>query len=326
MSGRYLALFAAAAVVLLGPVQAAGQTSAAAESGTASRTPWGDPDLQGTWTNTTRTPLERPTHLGATEVYTEEQVSELNEQAARNVDRPPPPGETGAYNSFWMENGERSRRTSLVVDPPDGRVPYTPRERERADAFAAAINADGAADTWTDRNLYERCITRGLPGTMMPGFYNHNYHILQAPGYVVIYVEMIHDARIVPLDGRAHVPASIRQWLGSSRGRWEGDTLVVETTNFTDAVHDRGLTVFGGGRDGRLVERFTRVDADTIDYEFTFDDSTVFTRPWTAAIPMTRMEGPLFEYACHEGNYGLENILAGARAEEQAAAAAGGAR
>ena len=321
MSGRYLAaLCAAAAVMALAPVEGA------AQGGTAPRTPWGDPDLQGTWTNTTRTPLERPTHLGATEVYTEEQVSELNEQAARNVDRPPPPGETGAYNSFWMESGRRSQRTSLVVDPPDGRVPYTPAERERADAFAAAINADGPADTWTDRNLYERCITRGLPGTMMPGFYNHNYHILQAPGYVVIHVEMIHDARIVPLDGRAHVPASIRQWLGSSRGRWEGDTLVVETTNFTDAVRDRGLTVFGGGRDGRLVERFTRVDADTIDYEFTFEDSTVFTRPWTAAIPMTRMEGPLFEYACHEGNYGLENILAGARAEEQAAAASGGAR
>ena len=321
MSGRYLtALFAAAAIVPLAPV------GAAAQGGTAPRTPWGDPDLQGAWTNTTRTPLERPAHLGQTEVYTEEQVSELNEQAARNVDRPPPPGETGAYNSFWMENGQRSRRTSLVVDPPDGRVPYTPPERERADAFAAAINADGAADTWTDRNLYERCITRGLPGTMMPGFYNHNYHILQAPGYVAIYVEMIHDARIIPLDGRAHVPASIRQWLGSSRGRWEGDTLVVETTNFTDAVRDRGLTVFGGGRDGRLVERFTRVDADTIDYEFTFDDAAVFTRPWTAAIPMSRMAGPLFEYACHEGNYGLENILAGARAEEQAAAASGGDR
>ncbi len=327
MSGRYLAaLFAAAAVVALAPVAAAGQTPTAAESGTAARTPWGDPDLQGTWTNTTRTPLERPEHLGVTEVYTQEQVAELEEQATRNVDRSPPPGETGAYNSFWMENGQRSRRTSLVVDPPDGRVPYTPVERERADAFAAAINADGAADTWTDRNLYERCITRGLPGAMMPGFYNHNYQILQAPGYVVIYVEMIHDARIIPLDGRAHVPASVRQWLGSSRGRWEGDTLVVETSNFTDAVRDRGLTVFGGGRDGHLVERFTRVDADTIDYEFTFDDSTVFARPWTAAIPMTRMEGPLFEYACHEGNYGLENILAGARAEEQAAAAAGGAR
>ena len=326
MSSRYLALLFAAAVVLPAPAEAAGQEPAAAESGTALRTPWGDPDLQGTWTNTTRTPLERPAHLGATEVYTEEQVSELNEQAARNVDRPPPPGETGAYNSFWMESGRRSQRTSLVVDPPDGRVPYTPAERERADAFAATINADGPADTWTDRNLYERCITRGLPGAMMPGFYNHNYQILQAPGYVVILVEMIHDARIVPLDGRTHVPASIRQWLGSSRGRWEGDTLVVETSNFTGAVRDRGLTVFGGGRDGRLVERFTRVDADTIDYEFTFDDAAVFTRSWTAAIPMTRMEGPLFEYACHEGNYGLENILAGARAEEQAAAAAGGAR
>ena len=149
---------------------------------------------------------------------------------------------------------------------------------------------------------------------MMPGFYNHNYHILQTPGYVVILVEMIHDARIIPLDGRPHLDQRIRQWLGDSRGRWEGNTLVVDTTNFTDGVNDRGFTVFGTGRNGHLVERFTRVDADTIDYEFTVDDPTVFTRPWTAAVPMTKTDGPLFEYACHEGNYALPDILSGARA------------
>ena len=153
----------------------------------------------------------------------------------------------------------------------------------------------------------------------MPGFYNHNYHILQTPGYVVLLVEMIHDARIIPVDGRPHPGQGIRQWLGDSRGRWEGKTLVVETTNFNDRVNDRGLTVFGAGKDVRLIERFTRVDADTIDYQFTVDDATVFTRPWTAAIPMTKIEGPLFEYACHEGNYCLQDILSGARLQEKAA-------
>jgi len=157
---------------------------------------------------------------------------------------------------------------------------------------------------------------------MMPGFYNHNYHILQTPGYVVLYVEMIHDARIIPVDGRPHVGQHIRQWLGDSRGRWVGNTLVVETTNFTDKVDYRGLTVFGTGKNVHLVERFTRVDADTIDYQFTVDDATVFTRPWTAAIPMTQIKGPLFEYACHEGNYGLPQILSGARVQEQAEGAA----
>jgi len=161
---------------------------------------------------------------------------------------------------------------------------------------------------------------------MMPGFYNHNYHILQTPGYVVLFVEMIHDARIIPVDGRPHLGQHIRQWLGDSRGRWVGNTLVVETTNFTDKVDYRGLTVFGTGRNVHLVERFTRVDADTIDYQFTVDDATVFTRPWTAAIPMTQIKGPLFEYACHEGNYGLPQILSGARVQEKAEGAAKGPR
>jgi hypothetical protein len=312
------ALAAVIVVVLLAPGPAAGQAPTAAAGTWSPRTPWGDPDLQGIWSNTTSTRLERPTELEGKQVLTDQERVALDEQAAQRRDRRPPPGNTGAYNSFWLEGGNASERTSLVVDPPDGRVPYTPEARKRADAFAATINGDGTADSWEDRNLYERCITRGMPGAMMPGFYNHNYHILQTPGYVVLLVEMIHDARIIPLDGRPHLGQHIRQWMGDSRGHWEGNTLVVETTNFTDRVKDTGMTVFGTGKTARLVERFTRVDADTIDYQFTVNDTTLFTRPWTAAIPMTKIEGPIFEYACHEGNYGIQNILSGARAKERA--------
>jgi len=313
------ALLGVIAVVSLAPGPAAGQASTvAANKWTSPRTPWGDPDLQGIWSNTTTTRLERPTELAGKPVLTDQERVALDEQAVQQRDRRPPPGNTGAYNSFWLEGGKASQRTSLVTDPADGRVPFTPEERKRADAFTANINGGGTADSWEDRNLYERCITRGLPGAMMPGFYNHNYQILQTPGYVVILVEMIHDARIVPVDGRAHLEQPIRQWLGDSRGRWQGETLVVETTNFTDRVTDRGRTVFGAGKNSRVVERFARVDAETIDYQITVDDASVFTRPWTAAIPMTKIVGPLFEYACHEGNYGLENILRGARALDKA--------
>jgi hypothetical protein len=314
-------LSAVIAVVMLAPGPAAGQAAAAANKSTSSRTPWGDPDLQGIWSNTTTTRLERPAELAGKQTLTDEERQALDAQAAQRRDRPPAPGNTGAYNSFWTEPGRASQQTSLVIDPPDGRVPFTPEERKRSDAFNASLNQDGNSDSWVTRGAYERCITRGMPGAMMPGFYNHNYQILQTPGYVVILVEMIHDARIIPVDGRAHLGPQIRQWLGDSRGRWEGNTLVVETTNFTDKVTDRGLTVFGAGRNARIVERFTRTDANTIDYRFTVEDASLFTKPWTAAIPMTKIEGPLFEYACHEGNYGMENILQGARAREKAQAA-----
>jgi hypothetical protein len=312
------ALAVVVAVLSLTPEKAAGQTRAAASAGNAARTAWGDPDLQGMWTNTTTTPLERPTDLAGKQVLTDQERTQLDDRAEQRRDRKPPPGNTGAYNSFWMEGGKASKQTSLVVEPADGRLPYTPEARKRADFFNANINGSGTADSWEDRNVYERCITRGLPGAMMPGFYNHNYQILQTPGYVVLLVEMIHDARVIPLDGRAHISPNIRQWLGDSRGRWDGKTLVVETTNFTDKVNDRGLTVFGTGKNVRLVERFTRIDANTIDYQFTVDDPSAFTKPWTAAIPMTKTEGPLFEYACHEGNYGLHDILSGARFQEKA--------
>src|SRR5256712_1184774 len=248
MTRRFLILVAAltAGIGVTASRAATAQTSAAS-SGNSHRTSWGDPDLQGIWTNTTTTPLERPSDLTGKPVLTEGERAELDERTAQRRDRRPPPGNPGAYNSFWMEGGKASQRTSLVVDPADGRLPYTPEGRKRAEALAAAFAGNGAADSWEDRTLYERCITRGLPGAMMPGFYNHNYHILQTPGYVAIVVEMIHDARIIPVDGRPHLNKDLRQWLGDSRGHWEGDTLVVETTNLNDKVFERAAaTGFGG--------------------------------------------------------------------------------
>jgi hypothetical protein len=175
------------------------------------------------------------------------------------------------------------------------------------------------ADGPEDRGPYERCITRGLPGAMMPGFYNHNYQSLQTPGYVAIVVEMIHDARIIPMDARPHLDAGIRQWLGDSRGRWEGKTLVVETTNLRD-IDQRNGAVFGTTGRGRVIERFTRLGPDVMDYQVTVDDPGWYTRSWTASIPMTKVQGPIYEYACHEGNYALPGILAGQRKEEKEAA------
>ena len=311
-----LALCAVAALVVLAPVDVAGQ----AGNWSAPRTPWGDPDLQGFWTNTTQTPLERPDNVDAGELLSTEERAARDAAAdvareARGIE--PGTGETGSYNNFWVERGVRMARTSLIVDPPDGRLPpFTAAETARRPARESYRTRVPAGPE--DRNLYERCISRGMPGTMMPGFYNHNYQIFQAPGYVVILVEMVHDARIIPLDGRPHADPRIRQWLGDSRGRWEGDTLVVETTNFIP-VNGRALTVFGAGEATEIVERFTRIDDGTLDYRVTVSDPTEYTAPWTASIPMASLDGLLYEYACHEGNYGLENILAGARAEEGAA-------
>ena len=227
-----------------------------------------------------------------------------------------------------MERGTLGTRTSLIIDPQDGRLPpITSDEQDLQSRGRFSTYSSSRFDSVDDFNALDRCISRGMPGAMMPGFYNHNYQILQTPDHVVIFVEMVHDARIIPLDGRSHAPEAVRQWMGDSRGRWEGDTLVVESTNFNDKANGRqelghtqgGGTVFGGDENLRLIERFTRVSADTIDYEFTVVDPTVWEAPWTASLPMTALDGPLFEYACHEGNYALENILAGARVAEQTA-------
>jgi hypothetical protein len=308
-------------LVLLGPAPAAGQTKA----WTAPRTPDGQPDLQGYWSNATLTPLERPTELAGKPFLTEQEAAAYEKQLLQtgNRDRREANAETDvgrAYNEFWFERGNKvvgTRRTSLIVDPPDGRIPpLMPEAQQRADATRAYARQH-PADGPEDRGLPERCLlwpTAGPP--MLPGGYNNNYQIIQSPGYVVILVEMIHDVRIIPLDGRPHLGSSVRQWMGDSRGHWEGNTLVVDTTDFNGKARFRGAD-----EKMHLTERFTRADPDTLLYEFSVDDPTAFTKPWSAQVPMRTSEGPIFEYACHEGNYGMEGILGGARAEEKKAGA-----
>lgn len=294
------------------------------------RTPDGHPDLQGIWTNATLTPLERPPEFAGKPVLTQTEAAAYAKRLLQQDDRDRRDGNADAdlgraYNESWFDRGTKiaGRRTSLIVDPPDGRVPpLTPAAQKKLDAASAYARLH-PADGPEDRPLAERCLlwpTAGPP--MLPGVYNNIYEIVQAPGYVTILTEMIHDARIIPTGGRPHLPPTIRQWMGDPRGHWEGDTLVVETTNFTDQTSDLGAgmrrsTFRGSDERMRLIERFTRVDADTILYEFTVDDPTAFTRPWTAQIPMTRTPGPLLEYACHEGNYAMTGVLAAARAEEK---------
>jgi len=328
MSHRFLVFAGVAALASLAAAPVAAQTATTAakaapkRGGTPPRTLWGEPDLQGVWDFATITPLERPRELAGKEILTEKEAAEFERETLerRNPDRRDggAAADVGrAYNQFWWDYGTKvvgTNRTSLIVDPPDGRVPpLTPEAKERADARAQVLRRPPAGPE--DRNLWERCILGGNTGPpMVSGPYNNVVQLFQTPGYVVILNEMINDARIVPLDGRPHLPPSIRQWRGDSRGRWEGDTLVVDTTNFRDETNFRGARATL-----HVVERFTRVDARTLLYEFTVDDPMTWTRPWSAAMPMRKAEGPMFEYACHEGNYGMVNILSGARAEEKAA-------
>ena len=295
---------------------------------TPPRTPWGDPDLQGIWTNATITPLQRPREFAGQEVLTEEEAAALEQVTAeRRVDGPPRAGDPGTYNRFWFDQGSKvvgTGRTSLIVDPPDGRIPWTPE----ANQANANRNPGRGRDYWhsyTDLDTGERCLTDGLP--FLPFAYNNNYQLLQTSGYVAILHEMFHERRIIPLDGRQPIDRNIGQWFGDSRGRWEGDTLVVETTNFSDKTSYRWAAYWRASRPTlHLIERFTRVDAQTIDYEFTVTDPTMFTRSWTGAVPMRADQaamgatvGQLYEYACHEGNYAIVNVLRGARAQESAA-------
>jgi len=305
-----------------------GQSKSRAKQWTAPRTVDGQPDLQGVWTNATITPFERPAQLAGKAFLTEQEAAEIEKQSAKSkVDRPPAAGDVGNYNQVWFDSGTKvvsTRQTSLVVDPPDGRVPVKPAAEAKRDYDLAHIG-----DSYEHMSVWDRCITRGVPGRMFPAGYNNAYQIVQSAGYVVIMSEMIHDARVIPIDGiagRAHVPAEVRSWDGDSRGRWDGNTLVVDTTNFngkgwiaTSAATGR-IKGIPESEALHLIERFTRTDPGTIQYEVTIDDPNVYSKPWKVAIPLTRdAEYIVYEYACHEGNEAVENILRGARAKEQAA-------
>jgi hypothetical protein len=316
------------------PVTALGQARAPQARATRwepPRTPWGHPDLQGIWNNVTATPLQRSAALKDKSVLTDEEAAEFARSAAqrelesetRPTAQQTPGQRTGYASSIWFETTHSlsDNRTSLLVDQEDGRLPaLTPEGQKIAQALAESAKARPADDP-EDRGAYERCISRGLPGAMMPGFYNHNYEIVQTRDYVVISVEMIHDARIIPLGGRPAARPGLNQWLGNSRGRFEGNTLVVETTGFR-RIDQRNVAVFGTSERGRVIERFTPTGPASMDYHITIDDPAIYTRSWTASIPMSKVDGPLYEYACHEGNYGLKNILVGHRKEEEEQAAA----
>ena len=308
----------------LGVLVALAPAGAAAQE--APRTPWGDPDLQGTYTNKTITPLERPEALGDKVFLTDEEVAE-QEQA--RVDRnqelllAPPRrtvagGNVGGYNNFWLDGGTRpTGRTSLIVDPPAGRLPArTGDAAARKAAHDETYPVEGPFDSWEDLELNDRCLVWSAGPPMLPSAYNNNFIFLQTPDHVVIYAEMIHDTRIIPIDGRGHLPAGIRQWHGDARGYWEGDTLVVETANYSPHATFRGLS----SEHLRVTERFTRAGPRTLDYEVTIDDPTTYTRPWTVLIPLMGTTDAIYEYACHEGNVGMDGILAGHRAEEREAA------
>jgi hypothetical protein len=315
---KAIVLLVALALAVLAAQPMAGQ----GKPRTLPRTSDGHPDLQGIWDYRSATPLERPARFAGKEFMTAEEAADYERLAAAREDgRPPddPRTEQSVHPAWWLDYGKtviKTRRTSLIVDPPDGKIPpLTEEGQKRLAARRAEARTRGPADSYENRGLFERCLTRGVPEGMLPGPYNNNLQVLQAPGFVVLFTEMIHDARVIPMDGRPHTGSPLRRWMGESRGRWEGDTLVVDTTNFTDKTNFRG-----SGANLHLVERFTRLDADTLEYRFTVDDPTTWTRPWTVAYPMIRTEGPIYEYACHEGNYGLRNILSGARAEERLAA------
>ena len=316
--------FAVLAAVTLAPLTAAAQSKAP----TPSRTPDGKPNLAGNYSFATVTPLQRPDALAGKDTLTDEEAAafEAEENKRQNRDLfDPVKGQPSAgypsradggvlsYNEFWYERGSkltRDRRTSLIVDPPDGRIPFTDAARRRV-AEMRQFSDSGRGDSYADRPVGDRCLQGFNSGPpMTPGAYNNNLQIVQSPGFVVIINEMVHNARIIPTDGRPHT--ALRQWSGDSRGRWEGDTLVVETINFR-----RETSLQGSTANTRVIERLTRIDGETIKYEFTVTDPSSYTRPWTANMPLTRIREPIFEYGCHEGNYALPNILAGARKQER---------
>ncbi len=324
------AVFAAAALAAL-PV------AAAAQSAEPPRTAWGAPDLGGVWDFRTTTPLERPDEEARAELTAEEAASRTQQASEQLVDREPPPGDPGGYNVFWVDTPAEllDQRTSLIVDPPDGKLPaLVDGAVNQVGSLAEDTPVDGpvrfrAGGAGTEgpeaRGLAERCLLGFAHGPpLTPGGYNQNVQVFQTPDHVVILNEMVHDPRIVPLDGRPRLPDDLKQWNGDARGYWEGDTLVIESTNFTHltaSFNPNAMVAIGSADTLRLTERLTRVNDEVLRYEYTVDDPKAFARPFTAAIPMRKSEVPIFEYACHEGNYGMLNILRGAREDERSAAA-----
>ena len=316
--------------------------AAAAQSDGPPRLPWGDPDLQGIWDYRTLTPLERPEELGDKAFLTEEEAAALErETLARNerlLNRPPQrtaesnqvdrreDGSPGFYNNFWLDRGTTAvgtLRTSIIVDPADGRLPPLTEEAQRradspeAERIAQVRRGGLPAASYTELDAGDRCIQHAKAGPpISTGGYNNNIQIFQTPEYVVILAEQNHDARIVPLDGRPHVASQVRQWMGDSRAYWDGSTLVVETVHFNGKHDQIGRPLLSSGENLSLVERFTLTEPDMLLYEYTVTDPTIWVRPWTAHHPMKRNPDLIFEFACHEGNYGMHGILAGSRAEE----------
>jgi len=308
------------------------KSNAAKKAWNPARTPWGDPDIQGVWNDATSTPLQRPNQLGQKDVLSDEEAADFQEQTAENLSRDrrdggPEADVARAYNEHWMDARRlkitADHRTSLIVDPPEGRIPpLVPLSPERQKARAARAEAvarfnAGMPNGPEELSLPVRCIIRTDSPPYLPTIYNNDFQIFQSPGFVVIVPEMIHSARIIPLDGRPHLSKNLHQWLGDTRGHWEGTTLVLETTNFRT---DDGV-VFQAANPAayRITERFTRVDANSMNYEFTVEDPTTWTRPWTAMIPWTRIDPAeqMYEYACHEDNYDIVHLLSGARAREK---------
>jgi hypothetical protein len=340
MSPRFTAthIFITAAIALLLVQVAAGQQAqkgtttkptTTAKAKTSFRTAWGDPDLQGVYTFATETPVQRPVELGTKASYTAEELKELEQKLKEKHDENIETNEHFSYNALWFvgDQGRPTGRTSIIIDPENGRFPPLTERGEKIRAENAArlaarrIGTDTLINTWTDHTSYNRCLSRPFPRVWQE--YNQGVEILQSPGHVVIFYESMHDVRDIILDGRPHLDASLRQWNGDSRGHWEGDTLVVDTTNFTDKQVSSDSAPFGGFPQGNLhlIERFKRVDAKTINYEVTVDDPTIWTKPFTLALPWRADDpaygGPedLFEFACHEGNYRMiEDTITGSQA------------
>jgi hypothetical protein len=318
------AIFTAAAMVRL-----AGQSTPKRPSFRAPRTSWGAPDIHGDYTNKdeANTPLERPAQLGGKDpgAFSEADLAQLAKDRAAQAQQIAGGiggAETGAGPTHWYDHlSAKGSRPWFITDPPDGHLPAMTPQAQRREALIAALNdarnGEGRADSPTDRSMYDRCITRGLPGSMMPAIYGNAYQIVQTPDTVAIRYEMIHETRIIPLDGRPHARPGVRLLMGDARGHFDGDTLVVETTNFTNRTHFGYNNRYNSDKE-KIVERFTPVAPGKLTWEVTIDDPEVWTRPWTFAMTLTRDDTqPIFEYACHEGNYGLRDILSGARAEDR---------